>query len=352
MYKSGGIEKSLTSRLDALSCFYDIYLITLENGNRKFFFGEIKNITHIDLNLDFRREGNGSFKISPNNIYRSLSSYLKLQQALIKIQPQFTINVVGVHSFYFLPYMQFTGKKVLEYHSSLHESSSNKIKAYIANKFDYHVFLNQEECEIANFLNKSKFVIPNPTQVVNIEKKAYLDKGNRIVAAGRIVDVKGFDRLVKAWKIIHKEFPDWIVEIYGEPDLTVVSNIEQMIHDYGLENSLFVKEANSKILDIINDSKIYAMTSHFESFSIVVLEAISLNTLVVAFDCPTGPRNIIDKESGYLVENDDIGLYAQTLKEAIFNECKSEFLAHNGYIKSKIFSLDKITERWKILFSN
>lgn len=352
MYKSGGIEKALTSRLKELSSFYEIYLITLENGNRDFYFGRIENIIHLDLDLNFNRKSNGGFKLNFGNISKSLSSYLKLQKVLIKIRPDFTINVVGVHSFYFLSYIGFTGKTILEYHSSLYENPPSNFKKYITNKFDYHVFLNKEECNIASFINKNKYIIPNPAQINNIEKKPYSNKSKRIIAAGRIVDVKGFDRLVKAWEIIYKEFPDWIVEVYGEPDLVVLNKIQKMIYYYRLENSFFIKGADTSILDIINDSKIYAMTSHFESFSIVVLEAISLGTLVIAFDCPTGPRNIIDKESGYLIENDDIELYAQALKEAILNESNSEILANNGYKKSQVFSLDKIIEKWKNLFSN
>lgn len=352
MYKSGGIENTLTYRLKELSRFYDVYLITIENGSRDFYFGEINNITHIDLNIDFNRKDSRGFKLDLNNLSKSLSVYPKLQHALIKIKPDFTINVIGVHSLYFLPHMFFTGSTVLEYHSSLYDASPSILKKYIMNKFDHHIFLNKEESEIAKFISKNKCIIPNPIKLKNIEKKLYLNKKNRIVAAGRIVNIKGFDRLIQAWEIIYKDFPDWVVEIYGDPDLEVLNKITTMVCDLKLENSVTIKPADPNIINIINNSKIYAMTSHFECFSIVVLEAISLGTLVVAFDCPTGPRNIIDKESGYLVENNNITLYAQALKEAITNEDKSEFLICNGYKKSQDFSLDKIIEKWKVLFSN
>ena len=52
LYKSGGVERTLSGRLKELSEVFDVYLITLENGNNPFYFGDMLNITHIDLNLE------------------------------------------------------------------------------------------------------------------------------------------------------------------------------------------------------------------------------------------------------------------------------------------------------------
>jgi len=351
LYKSGGIERTITQRLNQLSKYHDVFLITLENGDRPYFFGELADVNCIDLDFNFERKANGGFKKSPTNINRSLRSYVKLQRTLKEIKPDFTINVVGTHSLFFLPYIPYTGIKVLEYHSSFYESKVSKAKKYIYNKYDQHVFLTEEERKIAGFIGKKKVVIPNPVQTDKYKNIPYENKKNRIIAAGRVLDIKGFDRLIKAWAVIHLDFPDWIVEIYGESDHEVLSKLKHLIITYDLENSFYIRPATLDILKLINDSKIYAMTSHFESFSIVLLEAISLGTLVVAFDCPTGPRNIIDNTNGYLVENDNIELYAKTLKQAILSDKKASLLAANGYIRSQDFALDKVIDKWKVFFS-
>lgn len=352
LYKQGGVEKTLHSRLQELSKYYEVYLITLENGNKPFYFGELTDVVHIDLNLNFDRKPNTAFKLNTLNVSKSLYAYIKLQRALFKIKPSFTVNVMGAHSFYFLPHMQFTGNTVLEHHSSFHESPPSNFKKDMINKFNYHIFLTEEECEIASFIDNKKIVIPNPIQNNNIKNTPYSLKKNRIIAAGRIVEIKGFDRLIKAWNIIHKEFPDWVIEIYGEPDSKVLDNLKAYIKDNALENSIDIRPSTSYILDIINDSKIYAMTSHFECFPMVILEAISLGALVIAFDCPTGPRNIIDNNMGYLVENDNIESFAMTLKQAITNEENSKILAAHGMRKSREFSMPKVVDRWKQFFAD
>lgn len=352
LYKSGGIERTITHRLNKLSKYHEIFLITLENGDRPYFFGELAGIKCIDLNIEFERKRSGSFKRNTANIYLSLKSYLSLHKAIQRIKPDFTINVIGTHSLFFLPYSFHTGIKVLEHHASFYESKVSKAKKYIYNKYDYHIFLTEEECNLAYFINKSKVVIPNPSQTGNFNNIPYKAKRNRIVAAGRIVEIKGFDRLLKSWNMIYKDFPDWVVEIYGEPDLEVLRKLKNLISDYNLESSFSIRPATKDIVNIINDSKIYAMTSHFESFSIVLLEAISVGTLVVAFDCPTGPRNIIDGNTGYLVINDEIKLYAETLRHAITFENEASIIASNGYEQSQKFSFNEVIKKWNILFSN
>lgn len=347
MYKAGGIERTIHYRLMELSKFYEIYLITLENGNESFYYGDLNNIEHIDLNMSFQRKHNSGLKFSVLNLIKSILFFLKMQYFLYKIKPDFTINVIGTHSFYLLPFMKFKGRLVLEHHASLHQQPPNKFRKFIMNKFDKHVFLTKEESNLACFL-KNKNVIPNPIQNSNSSNLTYFSKKNRIISAGRIVDIKGFDRLIKIWSLLYQSFPNWIVEIYGEADPNVLKRLNSLIYENKLENSFFIKPATSNIIEILNDSKIYAMTSHFECFPMVILEAMSVESLVIAFDCPTGPRNIIDNNCGYLVENDNIELFSQCLRNAILNESISKDLSLNAKLKSEEFTLDKIIEKWKI----
>lgn len=352
LYKPGGVERTLSCRLKELGRIFDVYLITLENGDNPFYFGNIPNITHINLNLKFDRKENDGFKLNTINIIKSQIAYFKLQSALMKIRPDYTVNVVGAHSFYLLPYMRFTGKKVLEHHASFYELPFRKFKKHRMNKFDYHIFLTKEECEIADFIYRKKVVIPNPVQIRDIEVIPYSFKKNRIIAAGRIVEIKGFDRLVKAWNMIYKDFPDWIVEIYGEPDKKVLNSLRSYINENSLEDSVHIKPPISNIEEIMNDSKIYAMTSHFESFSLVLVEAMSLGMSIVAFDCPTGPRNLINNDIGCLVENNDIQAFSLALKQAILNERASEILASNAMKQSEYYSIDNVISQWISFFKS
>lgn len=350
MYKAGGIERTIYHRLIELNKSYEIYLITLENGDNPFYYGDLEGVNHIDLNLSFERKEDNGLKLNLKNILKTIFFIIKMQFFLRKIKPEFTINVIGTHSFYLLSFLFFTGNLVLEHHASLHQSPPNRLKKYIMRRFDKHIFLTEEELKLASFI-KYKIVIPNPIQNYAINSIEYFSKKNRIVAAGRIVHVKGFDRLIKIWSNIHKKFPEWTVEIYGEPDVNVLHQLNSLIVKNHVQDTFFIKPATSDILEILNNSKIYAMTSHFECFPMVLLEAMSVGSLVIAFDCPTGPRNIIDNNCGYLIENDNIELFSNFLEKAILEENKSRDLALNAYEKSENFSISNIIEKWENFFS-
>ena len=72
LFKSGGVERTLSCRIKELGKVFDVYLITLENDNNPFYFGSIPNITHIDLNLRFDRKENDGFKLNTINVVKIL----------------------------------------------------------------------------------------------------------------------------------------------------------------------------------------------------------------------------------------------------------------------------------------
>lgn len=355
MHSPGGVERTIHNRLLELCKLYDIYLITIDQGNRPYYFGKIPNITYIDLNIDYDRINKTYMKKNFKNFLKIVTNIWKLNKVLTKIKPDYIVSLSMGLSTYMLSAINYNAKLVYEHHASLYNLgfdrvTPNKYLLSVFNKFDKHVFLSEEEKELAKFILAKKFVIPNPVpkNLPNIIK--YKDKQKRIIAAGRYVEVKGFERLLQAWKKIYLKFPDWRLEIYGDADEVIYPKIKNYIINNNMQERTFVFPATDKILEIINDSKIYAMTSHFENFPMVMLEALSLGTITVAFDCPSGPRNIINDTTGYLVLDDDIDLYARTLANAIENENEAMKKSAQCIIESKKYLLDEILKEWHKVF--
>lgn len=349
LYKPGGIERVINNRLSELSKEHDVYVLTTENGCLPFYFGKDDKIKYVDINIKFKRKNNGGFKLNIYNIFLSIIFFIKLQIQILKINPDATINVIGVHSLYFVPFLLGKGKTVLEHHASIYQYPPNRIRKGIIKKFTYHVFLTREEAGLADFL-KNKIVIPNPIKIDHRALIPFPLRKNKILAAGRIVEIKGFDRLILAWSLIQDKHPNWVLEIYGDGEKNVLDDLEALIRQLKLSDTVFIKPATSCVIELMRESKIYVMTSYYESFGMVLLEAMSAGMLVVSFDCPTGPRNIIDDQVGFLVENNNIKLFSEQISEIILNEDNFLERSENAYKKSLEYSVNNINEKWNNFF--
>lgn len=189
-------------------------------------------------------------------------------------------------------------------------------------------------------------LIPNFT-VIPIEK---LSDGHakRVIAVGRLEWVKGYDRLISAWKIVSEKHPDWHLDIFGDGDMK--NKLEQKIKLGNITNVTLCGTTNH-ISKELSKSSICVSTSYYEGFSLVLLEAITHGVPCVAFDCPYGPRTIIeDGKCGYLVENGHIPQFVEKLCTLMENEQLRLEFSKASIERSKFFNIDAIMLQWKKLF--
>lgn len=348
LYKPGGIERTISHRVIELSKNHEIFIITMENGDNDFYFGKSEKVNYIDLNCNFQREANGRFKKNLSNILYSSLAFAKLQSIILKIKPDITINVVGTHSLLFIPLMSGTGKTVLEHHSSFSQLPIRKYKRKLMQQYDYNIFLTKEEADLASFL-VNRTVIPNFV-TKNPEVSEYSTRENKIIAAGRVVGVKGFERLIEAWYLICKNHPTWHLDIYGETEENTLKNLRELMNVLKMSDRVSFYPATPDITEIMLSSKIYAMSSHYECYPMVLLEAMSAGMLIIAFDCPTGPRNIINDDTGILIKDNDIKAFSEHLEGAINNEQQSRIMAKKAHSHSLNYSIEKVIGKWNDFF--
>lgn len=170
----------------------------------------------------------------------------------------------------------------------------------------------------------------------------------RVISAGRLDWEKGFGRLIEIWRLVCKRFPDWHLDIYGEGSMS--DTLKVLTGLYNAQNVSFHKFTPG-ISHEYATSSICVVTSYFEGFSLVLLEAMRHGVPCVAFDCPSGPRNIInDAYNGFLVYDGDIKLFAERLCQLIENEDLRRSFSKNAIESAKFFDADIIMNRWKALF--
>lgn len=170
----------------------------------------------------------------------------------------------------------------------------------------------------------------------------------RVIAVGRLAWEKGFDRLIEAWGIISSRHPDWHLDIYGKGRMH--DTFIALAKKYNA-NNLTIHNPSSNISQEYANSSICAVTSYFEGFSLVILEAMKHGVPCVAFDCPFGPGSIInDTSCGFLVENDDINLFAEKLCRLIEDENLRKQFSKAAIEKAKTYDIDIIMNKCIALY--
>ena len=175
-------------------------------------------------------------------------------------------------------------------------------------------------------------------------------ESKRVIAVGRLEWQKGFDRLIKIWAIVSKEHPDWCLDIFGEG--TLETDLRKAIQDAQL-NNISILPFTQKISMEYANSSILVQTSRFEGFSLALLEAVRHGLPCITFDYPYGPRDLIDNgENGYIIEDDNIKLFADRLCYLMeHHELRKQFAAA-GVKKAQLYHTDVIMKQWQSLFDS
>ncbi|MEU6393826.1 glycosyltransferase family 4 protein [Streptomyces sp. NPDC046939] len=140
--------------------------------------------------------------------------------------------------------------------------------------------------------------IPNSVPVPVVEQS---DRGsNVIVAAGRLIKIKRYDRLIDAFAKVADAHPEWTLRIYGRgPEKPA---LRARIDELGLYQRILLMGPVSPIETEWAKGAIAAVSSDMESFGMTIVEAMHCGVPVIATDCPHGPAEIIDHDvNGLLV---------------------------------------------------
>ncbi|TXJ09044.1 MAG: glycosyltransferase family 4 protein [Acinetobacter sp.] len=169
-----------------------------------------------------------------------------------------------------------------------------------------------------------------------------------ILCVGRLTYQKGFDLLIEAWCKIAHQLPEWKIIIVGIGEDEVL--LKQMVIVGGVEDSIMFAGQQTDMDSFYRQASFFCMGSRFEGLPMVLLEAQSYGLPIVAFDCDTGPAEIINKQTGFLVANGNVNQLAQAiLKMAQCTDEQYQEMVIHATLNSKKFSLNEIIAQWKIL---
>ena len=202
-----------------------------------------------------------------------------------------------------------------------------------------------------NEVSKTKIAyVPN---VINTpcDKKSKLDN-NKLISVGRLVTVKGFDDMIDVMKCINDKNKDVTLEIIGDGDL--YSELQDKVNSYKLNE--VVKLSGFKDREYINNaletSSLFLLTSHSESFGLVVVEAMSAGVPTIALSSAEGVTELIDGENGILIDNRDINKMADKVLELLNDRKTLKEMGKKAYKTSLNYTDDRVYNKWLDIFEN
>ncbi|WP_427927518.1 glycosyltransferase family 4 protein [Acinetobacter guillouiae] len=185
--------------------------------------------------------------------------------------------------------------------------------------------------------------IPNPSPYELQDNLPSLDD-KTILCVGRLTHQKGFDLLISAWAKIASQLPGWKVVIVGNGEDE--QKLKLLAEQHQVSDSIIFAGQQKNMDKFYRQASFFCMSSRFEGLPMVLLEAQSYGLPIVAFDCDTGPAEIIDNgENGYLVKSFDLDYFSINLKDMIFNQKYKNFV-HRSFETAKKFRIQEISKKW------
>ena len=171
-----------------------------------------------------------------------------------------------------------------------------------------------------------------------------------VLAAGRLTTQKGFDLLLPAFGRVVERHPEWMLRIYGDGPQR--KPLERQIMELELSNNVLLM-GPAKRLDLeMSQASMYVLSSRFEGLPMVMIEAMSLGLPVVAFDCPTGPGEVIeDGRSGILVPDGDVGALAEAMLAVVEDPERRRALGAGAAARAEDYAIEAIGARWEALLT-
>ena len=363
----GGADRVIVEKANWLAEHgHEVAIVTDTQLGRPPAFPLSSRVKLKDLAVDFSKEYGHCFLVRIWMYYTLMHQYRKKMKALLmNDRPDIVVTTMG-RDISFITKIEDGSRKIGEAHTTKYYirnfhllEKRNFVFRYLTKYFrwsmdrqvstlDALVVLTAQDKEDWGHL-LPVYVIPNsypfyPETPCTCETK-------QAIIVGRYNSAKGYNYLIDAWRIVNQKHPDWIINIFGSGEYEEL--VRQQILDSGLQDVVIMNTPTDHIMEEYLNSSIYVMSSVFEGFAMVLLEAMACGLPCVSFDCPYGPRNIIaDGVDGFLVDYLNSKALADKICVLIEDKKLRKRMGQSGRKNVLRYARETIMPQWVSLFES
>lgn len=320
----GGIERMLCTRANLLveQNGYEVTMLTYEQNGELYPYHLSPKVKCIDLGIRLYAAYKSPLFI---RYFRKLHLRWQLSHAIRSFLDVYQPDIVvctdkDANELNALSRVRRSERIMIEAHTGMIDHwiqvrrTTNALRRFIAkfdmyrlqravSRFDVLIALTEDDAKCWNPFVKT-VVIPNFYSFHPKRNTDLVTEKKRVLSVGRLNYQKGQDLLLQAWAIVEAKHPDWQLDIFGDGEER--ESLYAQISALNLRN-VVIHPSTTEIYDEYIQSDFLVCSSRWESFGLIIIEAMSSGIPVVSYDCDNGPRNIItDGEDGLLAKNGSI----------------------------------------------
>lgn len=363
---TGGAEKVISNLANLLSDNNDVEIISTYKlrNSPAFYISNKVTINYLTTNLEPNKQEIKN-ALKNFNLIRLVFEAFKSFKILI-LRKKLMVNAIKnldcdivistriLHNNWVSKYAKSNIIKIAQEHNH-HNNNVKYIKKLIRSlkNFDYFMPVSKELCDFYSKKISKPKVIYIPNFIDNVSSKTCNLSSKQLISVGRLDPIKGFDDLIDLFNLFYQKHPDWNLHIVGDGSEKEI--LQTKINKLGLSKKItlcgtkYSEELENEYLN----SSIYVMTSHSESFGLVLVEAANYGLPLIAFDSAQGANEIIENnKNGFLVKNRNAEEMITKIEELLNDSSKMQYFSKNSKNTALKFSKEAISKEWNKFLNN
>ena len=350
MSPCGGIERVIANLSNQWVKHFQVILLVKDD--KKSFYALDERVQYCSLNCPLEINYSSRFLRGCGFVKSIIKSHYKLKKFLKNQRPDFIYTSNPINSLEVLMQgRQYEDKLVISEHGSFYGYNSvyTKLKKFVYPRAYKLSVPTTMDTDIYLQLGYPAVYIPHLSTFASVNTQS-ARKNKVVLNVGRLTEDKQQLKLLQIWeKILDRNMKsEWILQIIGKGEEEVT--LKNFVNTHGMnDNVQFIKPTES-IGEYFKNASIFAFTSRYEGFGMVLLEAMAFGVPCISFDCPSGPRDIINEDNGFLIENNDNENFIEKLEVLMKNNELRENMGQKAYDTAKNWDNDSIVQAWIDLY--
>ncbi|PZP42103.1 MAG: hypothetical protein DI598_17335 [Pseudopedobacter saltans] len=303
IHKSGGTERAVINLAnDLVEIGNKVKIVSLFTIDQNPFYSLSPLIKVDQLGISFEKTLTKRVIFGIRNVHTKLKKYYNSHQdeIFIATDPFISFVISMLHG-------KRDAKRVIVCeHMALSISSRFSIffRKVLFKRANAIVVLTQRDKDFMQQLLPTLHIYEIPNRITYVSDIAPIPNSKVLIAIGRLELQKNFSELISIFETINKDNKDWRLILVGDGSLR--NELDLQIKQLELAQYVQIIPVCHDVKSLFRDSAIYVMTSIYEGFPMVLLEAMSSQLPIVAYDCPNGPRELIENgTTGFVIDMHD-----------------------------------------------